>query len=192
MKIGYVRVSTPEQNTLRQEVLMEQLGVEQIYLDRMSGKDTDRPQLQKMLEFVRKGDTVVVESISRFARNTRDLLELVERLRQKEVGFVSQKEAIDTATPAGQFMLTVFAAVAQLERDYILQRQQEGIRLAKEQGKYTGRKPKEVPGLERVVQQWRQGELSATKAAALLGMSRATFYRRVKTCSIPEGGAIHG
>ena len=192
MKIGYVRVSTPEQNTLRQEVLMDQLGVEQIYLDRMSGKDTDRPQLQKMLEFVRKGDTVVVESISRFARNTRDLLELVERLRQKEVGFVSQKEAIDTATPAGQFMLTVFAAVAQLERDYILQRQQEGIRLAKEQGKYTGRKPKEVPGLERVVQQWRQGELSATKAAALLGMSRATFYRRVKTCSIPEGGAIHG
>ena len=192
MKIGYVRVSTPEQNTLRQEVLMEQLGVEQIYLDRMSGKDTDRPQLQKMLEFVRKGDTVVVESISRFARNTRDLLELVERLRQKEVGFVSQKEAIDTATPAGQFMLTVFAAVAQLERDYILQRQQEGIRLAKEQGKYTGRKPKEVPGLERVVQQWRQGELSATNAAALLGMSRATFYRRVKTCSIPEGGAIHG
>lgn len=192
MKIGYVRVSTREQNPLRQEVLMEQLGVEQVYLDRMSGKDTDRPQLQKMLEFVRKGDTVVVESISRFARNTRDLLELVERLRQKEVEFVSQKEAIDTATPAGQFMLTVFAAVAQLERDYILQRQQEGIRLAKEQGKYTGRKPREVPGLDRVVQQWRQGELSATKAAALLGMSRATFYRRVKTCSAPEGGAIHG
>ena len=150
MKIGYVRVSTPEQNTLRQEALMEQLGVEQVYVDRMSGKDTHRPQLQKMLEFVRQGDTVVVESISRFARNTRDLLELVERLRKKEVGFVSQKEAIDTATPAGQFMLTVFAAVAQLERDYILQRQREGIQLAREQGKYAGRKPMEAPGLEQV------------------------------------------
>ncbi len=180
MKIGYVRVSTPEQNTLRQEVLMEQLGVEQVYVDRMSGKDTQRPQLQKMLEFVRRGDTVVVESISRFARNTRDLLELVERLRQKEVGFVSQKEAIDTATPAGQFMLTVFAAVAQLERDYILQRQREGICLAREQGKYTGRKPLAVPGWERVADQWRRGELSAAQAAKKLGMSRATFYRRVK------------
>ena len=180
MKIGYVRVSTPEQNTLRQEVLMEQLGVEQVYVDRMSGKDTQRPQLQKMMEFVRRGDTVVVESISRFARNTRDLLELVERLRQKEVGFVSQKEAIDTATPAGQFMLTVFAAVAQLERDYILQRQREGIQLARAQGKYAGRRPMEVPGLERVAHQWREGELSAAQAAKKLGMSRATFYRRVK------------
>lgn len=180
MKIGYVRVSTPEQNTLRQEVLMEQLGVEQIYVDRMSGKDTQRPQLQKMMEFVRRGDTVVVESISRFARNTRDLLELVERLRQKEVGFVSQKEAIDTATPAGQFMLTVFAAVAQLERDYILQRQREGIQLARAQGKYAGRRPMEAPGLERVAHQWREGELSAAQAAKKLGMSRATFYRRVK------------
>lgn len=180
MKIGYVRVSTPEQNTLRQEVLMEQLGVEQIYVDRMSGKDTQRPQLQKMMEFVRRGDTVVVESISRFARNTRDLLELVERLRQKEVGFVSQKEAIDTATPAGQFMLTVFAAVAQLERDYILQRQREGIQLARAQGKYAGRRPMKAPGLERVAHQWREGELSAVQAAKKLGMSRATFYRRVK------------
>lgn len=180
MKIGYVRVSTPEQNTLRQEALMEQLGVEQVYVDRMSGKDTHRPQLQKMLEFVRQGDTVVVESISRFARNTRDLLELVERLRKKEVGFVSQKEAIDTATPAGQFMLTVFAAVAQLERDYILQRQREGIQLAREQGKYAGRKPMEAPGLEQVAAQWRKGELSAAQAAKKLGMSRATFYRRVK------------
>ena len=180
MKRGYVRVSTPEQNTLRQEALMEQLGVEQVYVDRMSGKDTHRPQLQKMLEFVRQGDTVVVESISRFARNTRDLLELVERLRKKEVGFVSQKEAIDTATPAGQSMLTAFAAGAHLEGDYILQRQREGIQLAREQGKYAGRKPMEAPGLEQVAAQWRKGELSAAQAAKKLGKSRATFYRRVK------------
>lgn len=95
MKIGYIRVSTQEQNTIRQEVLMESLGVEEVYIDRMSGKNTNRPQLQKMMDYVRHGDVVIVESISRFARNTRDLLELVERLSEKGVEFVSRKEAID-------------------------------------------------------------------------------------------------
>ena len=99
MKIGYIRVSTQEQNTIRQEVLMKSLGVDEIYIDRMSGKNANRPELQKMMEYVRKGDTVIVESISRFARNTRDLLELVEKLTAKGVEFVSRKEAIDTTTP---------------------------------------------------------------------------------------------
>ena len=99
MKIGYIRVSTQEQNTMRQEVLMEQLGVDQIYIDRSSGKNANRPELKTMLEFVRKGDVVIVESISRFARNTKDLLELVEQLSTKGVEFISQKEAIDTSTP---------------------------------------------------------------------------------------------
>ena len=116
MKIGYIRISTIDQSTARQELLMEQLGVDEVYIDRMSGKNTNRPELQKMLEYVRKGDTVIVESISRFARNTRDLLELAEKLTAKGVEFVSKKEAIDTATPTGKFMLTVFGAVAELER----------------------------------------------------------------------------
>ena len=115
MKIGYIRVSTQEQNTIRQEVLMEQLGVDQVYIDKASGKNTSRPELQNLLAFVRKGDTVIVESISRFARNTRDLLDLVERLTAKGVEFVSQKEAIDTTTPTGKFMLTIFGAVAELD-----------------------------------------------------------------------------
>lgn len=93
MKIGYIRVSTQEQNTMRQEVLMEQLGVDQIYIDRSSGKNANRPELKTMSEFVRKGDVVIVESISRFARNTKDLLELVEQLTAKGVEFISQKEA---------------------------------------------------------------------------------------------------
>ena len=112
---------------MRQEALMESLGVDEVYIDRMSGKNTNRPELQKMMEYVRRGDTVIVESISRFARNTRDLLELVEQLTVKGVEFVSRKEAIDTTTPTGKFMLTVFGAVAELEREYILQRQREGI-----------------------------------------------------------------
>ena len=127
MKVGYVRVSTKEQNTARQEILMEQLGVDKVYLEKVSGKNTNRPQLKAMLEFVREGDTVVVESISRFARNTKDLLELIELLQEKKVEVISQKEAIDTTTPTGKFMLTIFGAVSELERSYILQRQREGI-----------------------------------------------------------------
>ena len=179
-KIGYIRVSTQEQNTIRQEVLMETLGVDEVYIDRMSGKNTNRPELQKMMEYVRKGDTVIVESISRFARNTRDLLELVERLTAKGVEFVSKKEAIDTTTPTGKFMLTVFGAVAELEREYILQRQREGIAIAKEQGKYTGRKPIQTPEFEQVVRDWRSGRITAVEAMRTLHMSKTTFYRKVK------------
>lgn len=122
MKVGYIRISSADQNTARQEVLMNSLGVEQVYIDKMSGKNTDRSELKKMMSFVREGDTVIVESISRFARNTRDLLDLVEQLTKKKVEFVSKKEAIDTTTPTGKFMLTIFGAVAELELEYILQR----------------------------------------------------------------------
>ena len=184
MKIGYIRVSTQEQNTIRQEELMKSLGVDQIYIDRLSGKNTNRPELQSMMDYVRKGDTVVVESISRFARNTRDLLELVERLKAKEVEFVSQKEAIDTSTPTGKFMLTVFGAVAELEREYILQRQREGIAIAKENGVYKGRKPIDNPDFLPVVKKWRGGEITACEAMNRLGMAPTTFYRKVRRCSL--------
>ena len=181
VKIGYIRVSTQEQNTIRQEVLMESLGVDEVYIDRMSGKNTNRPELQKMMEYVCKGDTVIVESISRFARNTRDLLELVERLTAKGVEFVSKKEAIDTTTPTGKFMLTVFGAVAELEREYILQRQREGIAIAKEQEKYKGRKPIVAPEFEQVTAKWRSGAITAAEAMRMLHMSKTTFYRRVNS-----------
>lgn len=180
MKIGYIRVSTQEQNTIRQEVLMKSLGVDEIYIDRMSGKNANRPELQKMMEYVRKGDTVIVESISRFARNTRDLLELVEKLTAKGVEFVSRKEAIDTTTPTGKFMLTIFGAVAELEREYILQRQREGIAIAKEQGKYKGRKPIEAPEFEQVTARWKSGAITAAEAMRTLHMTKTTFYRRAK------------
>ena len=134
-----------------------------------------------MLAYVRQGDTVIVESISRFARNTRDLLELVEQLTAKQVEFVSRKEAIDTTTPTGKFMLTIFGAVAELEREYILQRQREGIAIAKKAGKYTGRKHVEHPDFARTAACWRRGEMTASQAVKHLGISRSTFYRKVKT-----------
>lgn len=180
MKIGYIRVSTQEQNTVRQEALMESLGVDEVYIDRMSGKSTDRPELKKMMEYVRHGDTVIVEAISRFARNTRDLLELVERLTSKGVEFVSKKEAIDTTTPSGKFMLTIFGAVAELEREYILQRQSEGIAIAKRQGRYKGRKPIERPNFDQVTALWRSGEITAREAMRRLDIKPSTFYRKVK------------
>lgn len=180
MKIGYIRVSTEEQNTMRQEVLMQELGVDEMYTDKASGKSADRPQLKKMMEYVRRGDTVIVESISRFARNTKDLLELIETLSTKQVVFISKKEAIDTTTATGKFMLTIFGAVAELEREYILQRQREGIAIAKQNGKYTGRKRIEAPDFDKVVARWRAGEITATKAMDLLNLTRNTFYRRVK------------
>lgn len=180
MVIGYIRISTTDQNTARQEALMKELGVEQIFIDRMSGKNTDRPELKRMMNFVREGDTVIVESISRFARNTQDLLSLVEQLSAKKVEFISEKEAIDTATPTGKFMLTIFGAVAELEREYILQRQKEGIAIAKANGVYKGRKPIERAELASVVAQWRAGKITAVQAMKQLDMKPSTFYRRVK------------
>lgn len=112
MKIGYVRVSTEEQNTARQEIMLRELGVDELFVDRASGKNADRPELNRMMNFVRRGDTVIVESISALQEIRRDLLDLVERLTEKQVEFVSRKEAIDMTTPTGKFMLTVFAAVA--------------------------------------------------------------------------------
>ena len=180
MKIGYVRISTVDQNTARQDVLMQELGVEQVFTDRMSGKNTDRPELKRMMSFVREGDVVIVESISRFARNTRDLLDLVEALTKKNVEFISKKEAIDTTTPAGKFMLTIFGAVAELEREYILQRQKEGIEIAKAKGVYKGRKPIERDNFHEVVAIWKDGKITAVEAMKRLDMTPSTFYRKVR------------
>lgn len=180
MKIGYVRISTKEQNTARQDVLMELLGVEKVFTDKLSGKNTDRPELQKMMDFVREGDELVVESFSRFARNTRDLLNLTDRLKEKKVRFVSRKESIDTSTPAGEFMLTVFAALAQLERETTLERQAEGIAIAKAEGRMTGRPKKALDAFEAVYQQVKAGEMSASQGARKLGIARSTWYRKAK------------
>ena len=183
MRVGYVRVSTTEQNTARQEVLMEQLGVERIYIEKVSGKSTaGREKLKEMLNFIREGDAVVVESISRLARNANDLLNIVSKFNEKKVIFISQKEQIDTNTPTGRFMLTVFGAVAELEREYILQRQKEGIAIAKLEGKYKGRKPIEVnqEKFTDVYNRWKAGEITARAGMKELELQPATFYRRVK------------
>ena len=186
MKVGYVRISTREQNTARQDALMEKLGVERVYTDKLSGKDTQRPELQKMMDFVREGDVVVVESFSRFARNTRDLLDLTATLEEKGVRFISQKEAIDTDGPAGKLMLTIFGALAQFERETILERQAEGIAIAKAEGRMTGRPRKAVDTFENVYLDYKNGKISAAQGAKKLGIARSTWYRKVKELAAIE------
>lgn len=182
MKVGYIRVSTQEQNTARQEAALDKEGIEKVFIDKMSGKNTNRPELQKMLDFVRSGDTVIVESFSRLARSTRDLLNIVEQLRKKNVEFVSLKEKVDTSTPQGVFTLTVFGALAQLEREQTLQRQAEGIAIAKEKGIYKGRVPVKFDeaAMRKACSSWRAGEITAREAMQKVGLKPNTFYRRVK------------
>lgn len=178
MKVAYIRVSTEEQNTARQEEMMKAQGVEKIFMEKISGKDTNRPQLKAMLDYVREGDTLVVESYSRLARNTQDLLKIVDELENKGVAFISLKENIDTSTPQGKLMLTIFAGLAQFERECTLQRQKEGIAIAKEQGKYKGRKPLAKPeNWDSVIERMNKGEITKVQARTELGLTHATFYR---------------
>lgn len=181
MRIGYVRCSTIEQNEARQLKMMEEQCAEKLFIDKASGKNTDRRAFKDMMAFVRADDIVIVESISRIARNTRDLLSIVSDLTEKGVEFISLKENIDTTTPQGRFMLTVFGALAELERENILERQREGIEIAKSEGKYKGRKPINVDEqrFKVVCKKWRAGEITATAAMKELGLKANTFYRRV-------------
>jgi len=189
MKVGYVRVSTEEQNTARQDVLMEQLGVEKVFVDKMSGKNTDRPQFKAMMDFVREGDTLVVESYSRLSRSTKDLLETVDKLKEKGVEFVSKKENIDTSTPSGKLMLTVFAGIYEFERESTAMRRDEGIAIAKKEGKYKGRKPIEIDEelFTELYRQWKNGETQPKYMIKKLGISRNTFYRRVDDYEMKHG-----
>ena len=180
MRIGYARVSTAEQHVERQQLILQELGAEKTFVDVCSGKNTDRPALKEMLAFAREGDTVVVESISRLARNTKDLLLLVENLQERGIEFISQKENIESTTNTGRFILTVFGAIAELERDFILQRQREGIEIAKLAGVYKGRKPLDCHGFDKVYQQVELGKISATEAFRQLNVSKSTYYRRVR------------
>lgn len=189
---GYARVSTVDQNEGRQlATLYEKYNVEQqnILVDKCSGKNTDRPSLQKLLTILQNGDTVVVSELARLGRNTKDLLELTDKFISMGVNIIFDKEKIDSTTATGRCMLTVFAAFAEFERAMILERQREGIKLAKEEGKYQGRKPIEHDPdlLDYVFRQYMEGKINVAKACHLLkykkkdgseqDLSNPTFHR---------------
>lgn len=179
-KIAYVRVSSEGQNLDRQEDMVVS-DVDKLFREKLSGKDKNRPELMRMLEYVREGDVVVVESLSRLGRSTRDLLSIVDDLRAKKVGLISLKENIDTETPQGRFMMQVFAALAELEREAIKERQKEGIEAAKRRGKHLGRPRRRKPAnWDAVYCEWKSGRIAAVEARRKMGLPHATFYNMVK------------
>lgn len=187
--IGYARVSTDEQNEARQLAMFEKKGVNKYFIDKLSGKNTNRPQLKAMLDYVREGDTVIVSEYSRLARSTQDLLSIIQQLKDKGVQLISDKEKLDTTTPQGKLMLTMFAALAEFERDVILQRQREGIAIAKKQGKYKGRQPLpyDEAQFHRECARWLRGQQSAAATMRLLGMKPNRFYRIAKSLGYKKG-----
>jgi len=179
-RIGYIRVSSEGQNLDRQEDLIAP-NVDVIFREKASGRDTRRPELQKLLSYIREGDIVYIESVSRLARSTKDLLGIVDEFRAKKAGLVSFKENIDTETPQGRFILQVFAALSELERESIKERQREGIEAAKKRGKHLGRPRKAYPDTwSSVIGEWKAGKITAVKARKMLGLAHATFYSMLR------------
>ena len=181
-KIGYIRVSTEEQETARQEELLKNYNLDKVFKEKVSGKSLDRPEFKKMVEYLREDDILVVESISRLSRSIRDLLKIVDMLNQKEVQLIVIKENIDTSSPQGRFMLSVFAALSELEREQILQRQAEGIKIAKAAGKYQGRALKKLDEevFIKSYKKWKDGEITARKFAKNIDLTTNSLYRRIK------------
>lgn len=181
MLVGYARVSTVTQNEDRQMEALKKYGCEKIFLDKLSGKDTKRPELQKMMDFVREGDTVIVTEFSRFSRSTKDLLSLVEQLTEKNVEFKSLKENVDTTTSSGKLVLTIFAALSEFERSVILERQAEGIAIAKAKGKKLGRKKKVINDdkLVEMYNEWKDNYIYQKKIMKEFGISRTTLNKHL-------------
>ena len=179
MHVAYIRVSTAEQNEQRQVDAMQQYGIEKWFIEKVSGKDKNRPKLQEMLNFVREGDTVHIHDFSRLARSTKDLLDIVEQLSQKNVRLISNKEALDTNTATGRLMLTVVAAIAQFERECMLERQLEGIAAAKKDGRYKGGKRKVVKNFDEMYARYMAREINKVEFAKALNVSRPTLDKLI-------------
>ena len=179
MRVGYVRVSSVEQNEERQIVALKQKAdVEKFFVDKVSSKSSNRPKFDEMMNFLREGDELIVSEFSRLARSTTDLLNIVDSLTKKDVKVLSLKEQLDTSTPQGRFMLTIFGAIAEFERELILQRQREGIQIAKAAGKYKGRNSKKRPkDFDFYKQGYYARQYTVTEIAKHYKVSRPTVYK---------------
>lgn len=181
-RVGYARVSSQDQSNARQEDMLNQAGVEKLFLEKASGKDREhRPIFREMMDWLRADDILVVESLSRLGRNSRDVLNIVGELEEKKVTLISLKETIDTNTIQGRFLLGVFASIAQMDRESILQRQMEGLVASRARGIKNGRKLLPFPkNWESIYAEWSNGVIPTTKAVEMSGLKRSTFYIIVK------------
>ena len=175
--IAYVRVSTTDQNEARQNEALNKYNIDKWYVEKITGKDTNRPKLIDMLDFIREDDTVYVEEFSRLGRSTQDLLDIVQHIENKGAKFISIKENFDTKTPAGRLQMTMMAAIAEFERSMILERQREGIAIAKKEGKYKGRKKIKRTDIDIHYDRYMSRKASKTQIANELGISRNTLTR---------------
>lgn len=180
MRVNYIRVSSIEQNEARQVEAMKGYDIEKSFIEKVSAKDTKRPKLQEMLDYVREGDTVYVLDFSRLARSTKDLLDIVEFLDKKGVHLVSIKENLDTSTPTGRLLLTMIAAINEFERANLLERQREGIAIAKKEGKYKGSKAKVIKDFDSHYDRYMKREVSKVQLAKELKISRPTLDKLIK------------
>lgn len=182
MKIGYARVSTVEQNEQRQIEGLQKYGIDKWYVEKISAKDTNRPKLQEMLEFAREGDTIYIHDFSRIARSTKDLLNIIELLNDKNIHLVSNKENIDTSTPTGKLLVTMIGAINEFERQNILERQREGIEIAKRQGKFKGRKEIIIDDdiFNMQYDRYLKRDITKSELASILNISRPTLDKLIK------------
>ena len=176
-KLGYVRVSTVEQNEARQVEALEKAGVERWYIEKISGKNMERPELQKLLDYAREGDTVLIHDLSRISRNLADLLALMKDFDQRGITLVSLHESIDTGTPLGKLTLSI---INEFERANLLERQREGIAIAKRAGKYKGRKRAVLEDMEGVYHDYVTRRRSKAQLAREHGVSRPTLDRLLR------------
>lgn len=174
---GYARVSTQHQELNRQIDLLEQQNCNEILTEKMTGTKVSRPQLDRLKDKLRPGDTVVVESFSRLGRSTKDLIELVNYFEEHDVKLVSLKENFDTTTPQGRLMMTVFQAFSQFERDLIVERTKEGLKSARARGRKGGRPKANQRDVERALKLYHTREYSVKEITEMIAISRATLYR---------------
>ena len=182
MNIAYVRVSSLDQNEQRQNEALQKHNIDKWFTEKVSGKDTNRPELKAMLEYVREGDTIYIHDFSRLARSTKDLLDIVEELERKKVHLVSNKENINTSTPSGKLMLTMIGAIAEFERTNLLERQREGIAEAKKKGVYKGGQVKKIDSalFDKLYDQYNHREINKKQFAEKLKISRPTLDKLLK------------
>ena len=180
--VAYIRVSTVEQNEARQIEALQGYNIDKFFTEKISGKNANRPQLQAMLEYVREGDTVYISEFARLARSVKDLLNLIDIFNNQGVYLISLKENLNTATPTGRLMLTVIGAINEFERENILERQREGIAIAKREGKYKGRQAiKAAENFDELYEKYSRREIkSKSELAKQLHISRPTLERLIK------------
>mgnify|MGYP001607934409 FL=1 len=184
-KIGYIRVSSTSQNPSRQFQQLNEIGMDIIFEEKVSGAAKDREQLQKMLEDLQEGDIIYVTDLTRITRSTQNLFELIDLIRRKKASLKSLKDTwldLSEDNPYSQFLITVMAGVNQLERDLIRMRQREGIELAKKEGKFKGRLKKyhkNHAGMKYAVKLYKEGGMTVNQICEITNVSRASLYRRL-------------